>query len=325
MSGEFDWGFSVALVCLGKQADRFATYREDKTLEEKFELASKIKSLTAVGVYYPHELKDIDTFKDLCKTYKLKTSEVTVDIFSEPKFKYGSFTSPSPATRKETIQRVKEAMDAAKEIECPLVNLWPGQDGHDYMFQSNYQKAWKQLIEGVRECAEYRSDVKIGLEYKLKEPRTHLFLSTVGKALLVCNEVGLSNVGVTLDVGHAMMAYENLAESAVLLGCKGKLFNVHLNDNYADWDWDLIPVTTHFLQFLEFLLWLKILKYKGWILMDVFPRRDDPVKVFNCSIKNLKHIARAMLLKKVGVETLIEQIEKGDATEMWHILNKVYK
>ena len=55
--------------------------------------------------------------------------------------------------------------------------------------------------------------------------------------------------------------------------------------------------------------------------MDVFPRRDDPVKIFNCSIKNLK-IAE-MLIKKIGVETLMKQIEKGDATEMRLIFDKI--
>lgn len=323
MSDAFGWEYSVALVCLGKQADRFATYREDVSLEEKFELASRIESLGAVGAYYPSELQDIDKYKELCRTYNFRTSEVTVDIFGSPKFARGSFTSPSPETRKDAIQLVKDAMDVAKEIGCPLVNPWPGQDGYDYIFQMNYSKAWKQLIEGIRECGEHRRDAKIALEYKLKEPRTHLFLSTVGKALHVCNEVGLDNVGVTLDVGHAMMAYENLAESVVLIDSARKLFNIHLNDNYAEWDWDLIPVSTHFLQFLEFLYWLKAVDYKGSMLMDVFPRRNEPAKVFRCSIENLKLMER--LLEKVGMETLRHQIEKGDITEMQLTLKRLFQ
>jgi len=48
-----DWRFSAALVCFGKQADRFSTYREDKSLEEKFELVSKVEGLEGVGAYYP--------------------------------------------------------------------------------------------------------------------------------------------------------------------------------------------------------------------------------------------------------------------------------
>jgi len=264
----------------------------------------------------------VDRYRELCRTYKLKTSEIVVDIFSDPKFMHGSFTSTSPKIRRETIERVKKAMDAAKEIDCPLVNPWPGQDGHDYLFQSNYRESWKRLIDGVRECAEHRPDVRIALEYKLKEPRSHILLSTVGKTLFVCSEVGLENVGATLDVGHAMMAYENLAESAVLLSSKGKLFNIHLNDNYGDWDWDLVPATTHLWQFTEFLLWLKAVGYKGWMLMDVSPNREDPVKVFTRSIRNLKLVWES--LNRARIERLIQLSDKGDISEAWQALEKVF-
>ena len=75
MDENFDWKFSVALVCLGKQGDRFSTYREDVTLEEKFELASRIEGLQGVGAYYPGELEDIDRYNELCSKYNFETSE----------------------------------------------------------------------------------------------------------------------------------------------------------------------------------------------------------------------------------------------------------
>ena len=66
---------------------------------------------------------------------------------------------------------------------------------------------------------------------------------------------------------------------------------------------------------------MKIVKYNGWMLIDVFPRRDDPVKVFNCSVKNIKLMEK--VLEKVGVETLMQRIEKGDATEMWRTFKEI--
>jgi len=42
---------------------------------------------------------------------------------------------------------------------------------------------WKRLIEGLQECAEYDPEVKIYLEYKLKEPRAHTITNDAGKAL----------------------------------------------------------------------------------------------------------------------------------------------
>lgn len=320
MDDVFDWRLSVALVCLGRQADRFSTYRENRTLEDKFELASQIEGLQGVGAYYPGELEDIDRYKELCSTYGLATSEIVVDIFSDPRFMYGSFTNPSAEVRREAVGRIKKAMDAAAEIGCGVVNPWPGQDGFDYAFQANYRDSWKRMAAGVRECAEHRSDIRVALEYKLKEPRGHVFLDTVGKALHLCNEVDLGNVGVTLDIGHAMLARENIAESAFLLADRGKLFNIHINDNYGDWDWDLIPGTTHLWQFIEFLLWLKVVGYKGWMLMDVSPNRDDPVEIFSQSVRNVK-LAWSSLLR-IGPETLLQQIEEGDIAKTWRTLGR---
>jgi xylose isomerase len=317
---KFDWRLSVALVCLGKQGDRFSTYREGRTLDEKFELASQIEGLQGVGAYYPGELEDIDRYKELCRTHDLETSEIVVDIFSDPRFMNGSFANPSSEVRREAIDRVKGAMDAAAEISCDVVNPWPGQDGFDYAFQANYRDSWERMLAGVRECAEYRSDIRVALEYKPKEPRSHLFLDTVGKTLHVCNQVDLENLGVTLDIGHAMLARENISESAFLLADRGKLFNIHLNDNYGDWDWDLVPGTTHLWQFLEFLLWLKVVNYKGWMLMDVSPNRDDPVSIFTQSIRSVK-LAWSSLLK-VGLEAVMQRIEEGDIAETWKTLGK---
>ncbi len=322
MNNSFDWKLSAALVCLGKQGDRFSTYREDRMLEQKFELASQIEGLQGVGAYYPGELQDIDRYKVLCRTHGLETSEIVVDIFSDPRFMYGSFTNRSPEVRREAVERVKGAMDAAAEIGCDVVNPWPGQDGFDYAFQTNYQDSWRRMLAGVRECAEYRSDIRVALEYKLKEPRSHLFLDTVGKTLHICNQVDLENLGVTLDIGHAMLARENIAESAFLLADKGRLFNIHLNDNYGDWDWDLIPGTTHLWQLIEFLLWLKVMDYKGWMLMDVSPNRDDPVQIFSQSIRNTK-LAWSSLLK-IGLGTVMQRIEEGDIAETWKTLGRAF-
>jgi len=312
--------FSIPTVCLGKQADRFATYREDITLEEKFALASKIEGLEGVGVFYPTEVDNADKIKELCSKNKLKISEVIVDVFTSPKFKYGSFTNPSADLRKEAIKITKEAMGVAKELNC-VANPWPGQDGHDYIFQVNYEKAWKWLINGIKECAEYEPKVRLAVEYKIKEPRTHIILGTVGTSLYLCQKVGMPNVGITLDTGHCFMANENPAEAAVMLSMENRLFNIHVNDNYGDWDWDLVPGTISTPSQTEFLFWLKAINYNDWILIDVFPQRLEPLKVFNRAIRNTKRIEQA--IDKIGIEKIKEKIEKGDILETFSLLEKL--
>ena len=79
------------------------------------------------------------------------------------------------------------------------------------------------------------------MEYKPREPRTHIYTSNVDKMLAIANRVSKDNVGVLIDTGHAYCAGENIAESVALTKLFGdKLYYVHVNDNYKAWDDDMI-------------------------------------------------------------------------------------
>ncbi len=59
----------------------------------------------------------------------------------------------------------------------------------------------------------------------------------------------------------------------------GRLFLVHINDNYRNWDWDLMPGTVNFWDWLEIMLVLDEVGYDGWLVSDVYPARTDPVEL----------------------------------------------
>ncbi len=69
----------------------------------------------------------------------------------------------------------------------------------------------------------------------------------------------MENVGVTVDVGHALVAGENVAEAVYRLIRAGKLFHMHFNDNYTAWDDDMIVGSVHTVAFIE---WLRALSGK---------------------------------------------------------------
>ena len=167
-------------------------------------------------------------------------------------------------------------MDIASGLGCDLVTIWPGQDGYDYIFQADYIEDRTLFAEGVKEACRHRSDVRVSLEYKLKEPRTHSYLNSVGTTLLMLDEIAEPNCGVALDYGHALLAYENPAESVALLHKYGhRLMHVHINDNYRLWDDDMIAGSVHTLEYLEFFYWLRRTSYQGWLTIDQFPYRED--------------------------------------------------
>jgi len=47
-------------------------------------------------------------------------------------------------------------------------------------------------------------------------------------------------MGVLIDIRHSYMAFENPAEGVYLLASSGKLYHTHFNDNYRDWNHDMI-------------------------------------------------------------------------------------
>jgi hypothetical protein len=70
------------------------------------------------------------------------------------------------------------------------------------------------------------------VEYKAFEPRSHIMLPTIGHCMTIVNEINRPNFGVNIDMGHALIMKENLAESIALCCRYGKLFHTHWNDNW---------------------------------------------------------------------------------------------
>jgi xylose isomerase len=315
--------FSTVLGIFGSPSDRFVSsgYRPPVPLEKMFEDTKKVEDLTGielVGTWHINE-NNVDEIKKYIKKYDLKVSMIIPDIFAQARWGNGTFTSNDPKIRKDAINEVKKYMDIAPELGCDLLDLWFGQDGYDYSFQMDYIKSWNLLIDGIKECANYRKDVRLGLEYKIKEPRTHCIVATVGKTLLLLREINMDNVGLVLDVGHGFVAYENVAESIALAKMFGnKLFQLHLNDNYRLWDDDMMVSSVHVIEYLELLYWLKKTGYNGWYSLDIYPYRENGVEAANESIGWLKSMMKALENTK---DSEIEQVlSEGNATRSMNLV-----
>ena len=84
-------------------------------------------------------------------------------------------------------------------------------DGYDVLFQVDYGKAWKYMIETVGEAADYLPEIPLFIEPKYSETRVHCHIDSTSKALLLLKEVGAKNTGITLDMGHSLQSSENPA------------------------------------------------------------------------------------------------------------------
>ena len=284
--------FSVGLWVLGQTSDRFCTtgYGPVVPLEEQVKVAAGLTGVEGVECHgSDFDNFDVKTYASLVADAGLVTTNVNTNVWGTAKYGLGAFTHRDPAIRQQAIDEGKRSCALAHELGAPSVALWLGADGFDYPFQIDYPKHWDLLVDALRQIAdEAAPDLKVGIEYKLKEPRTHMTVSTVGACLSLLLEINLPHVGGTIDFGHALMAQESPAESVVLLQRHGKLFNVHFNDAWGQWDDDMIPGTIHIWGTLEFLYYCKKMGYAGWFGLDMFPYREDGGAAAQMAVDNVQ-------------------------------------
>lgn len=302
------------LWCLGTYGERYVPggYYEELTAEQQLEIMSKIKGLTGLFTFYPTAPlpNDPDKLVKKVESYGLKVSNIAVECWGDRKWKHGSFCTNDAKIRKEAVKLFKDAIDFAKAVKADSVLLWPAHDGYDYIFQVNYVEGWKYLIETVREIGEYAKDMKIAVEAKSKDPRQKQYISDTGKAMAFVRDVNLKNVGCALDIGHALMAGEGIAESAALLDYWGKLNQIHINENYKDADPDMIFGTINFWEILEFYYYLNKTNYEGWCAIDIIAPRDDRAKSLALGVK-LMWKYQEMVEKLLKHEKEIDENLKG--------------
>lgn len=310
--------YAVITGFLGQLADRFSKYQQPRSIEEKFKVASKIKNLNGLELVWPTDFNSSKEVLPLLEEYDLGVSAVNLNI--KAGWNTGSFTSPFRDVRLKALDTLKRAIDISEEIGCRMVTMALLNDGHDYPFQLDYMKAWDYLEDGISKAADYNPNVKISIEYKFNEPRVRTILGDVGKLLYFLKVINKENVGVTLDVGHAIYGGENPSESLTLLFREKKLFYIHINDNARNWDWDMIPTTVNFLDYLEFMFYLKRYSYTGWIGIDVFPKDLDPVETFGLTIQIMKDLEDRV--KKLDLENILKLMEENKLLEILNLIRE---
>lgn len=294
--------------------DRYATdgYGPAKTLLEMIDLAGQVGDLSVVDLTYP--FKDpklsLDELDAALKRNDLSVIGITPEIYTRT-FAKGAFTNPDPGVRRLANEMVNDAADLVRRFGASYVKLWPGQDGWDYPFQVDHQSLWKLSMDGVGELASQNPDLKFVIEYKPREPRVHMSYDSVARTLLGIEKIGLPNVGILLDFGHALYGGESPADSAQLAIDYGRLFGMDVNDNFRAWDDDLVAGTVHPIELFEFFYTLRKNDWEGVWQLDQFPFRENCVEAARMAIRFLKTIERG--LDKLDFEAIRKAQAKHDA------------
>jgi len=300
---------AVMVPLMGRQADRFHEYQPAQDLPERLAMVRRVRGVDGIEIVYPQDFADPRLTVAMVQEAELPVSAVNLNVKSAKKWQSGSFTSTDPQLRADAAADLKTAMDLAAELDAWMVTCCPLIDGHNYNFQVDYLKQWSWLEEGIAEAARHRSDVRISLEYKLNESRNYAILGDMGRTLYLCEQLGMPHVGVTMDVGHALVAKETPAEMLCLAAQAGRLFYVHFNDNGREWDWDMLPGSVNLWDLVEMAFYLDRLDWEGWLAYDVLTRDGDPVKTMDATIAIVQ--AAEALLDKLGRANLQAFVDEG--------------
>ena len=305
--------FGAGLWMFGQFVDRYATdcYGPAVGVLEAIDRAGAVGDLVALDINYPFDPGvSVDDIRDALAKNKLRCHAITPASYSR-KFQRGALTNPDKTLRCDAINLYKEAIVAARALGAKYVKFWPGQDGYDYPFQTDYEELWKLSVDGVREVAESAPDMQFAIECKFKEPRSHMFFSNVATTLLAIQAMNVPNVGIVYDLGHSLFAKETPAEAVQLAARLGRLTSVELNDNWREWDDDMSVGSVHLIETLEFMLALRTIGWDEVLLLDQFPFREDPVAAARESIRTVRQLDA--LLDRLDLDALREVQQKQDA------------
>ncbi|MCC6566355.1 MAG: xylose isomerase [Chloroflexi bacterium] len=187
----------------------------------------------------------------------------TTNLFTDPAFKDGAFTSSDPKVRAYARQKVLRTMDDAAELGAKVFVFWGGREGVETDAPKSALDSIKHTRDALNFFCEYvidnGYDLKLALEPKPNEPRGDLYFPTVGSMLaLIATLDHPERVGVNPEVAHEHMAGLNFMHAVAQAWDAGKLFHIDLNDQlFGRYDQDfrfgavMIKQAFHLVKFLE--------------------------------------------------------------------------
>ncbi|MBC6957722.1 MAG: xylose isomerase [Anaerolineae bacterium] len=187
----------------------------------------------------------------------------TTNLFTDPAFKDGAFTSSDPNVRAYARQKVLRTMDDAAELGAKVFVFWGGREGVETDAPKSALDSIKHTRDALNFFCEYvidnGYDLKLALEPKPNEPRGDLYFPTVGSMLaLIATLDHPERVGVNPEVAHEHMAGLNFMHAVAQAWDAGKLFHIDLNDQlFGRYDQDfrfgavMIKQAFHLVKFLE--------------------------------------------------------------------------
>ncbi|MFN8474075.1 MAG: xylose isomerase [Anaerolineae bacterium] len=263
-------------------------------------------------------------FKKALNETGLVVPMATTNLFTDPAFKDGAFTSNDPTVRAYALQKTMRAIDLGVELGAKIYVFWGGREGVESDAAKNPLDAGKRFREAMNFLCEYAIDngydLKFALEAKPNEPRGDIYLATTGHMLgFIATLDHPEMVGVNPEVAHEQMAGLNFLHNVAQAWDAGKLFHIDLNDqNYARYDQDFRFASQNIKQNFFLVKFLEDVGYSGSRHFDAHAYRTE-------DYEGVKDFARGcmrtyLILKEKAarfnadpeIQALLAEINAGD-------------
>ena len=210
-------------------------------------IVEKLSELGAYGVnLHDNDLVPIDAsarernsivkkFKRTLKNTGMRVPMATTNLFSDPVFKDGAFTSADARVRAYALQKTMKAMDLGAELGADTYVFWGGREGAEVDAGSNTLDALARFRDAINYLCQYSKSQKYGFKFALEpkpnEPRGDIYLPTAGSMLgFIATLDNPDMVGVNPEFAHDTMAGLSFVHAVAQIIDANKLFHIDLND-----------------------------------------------------------------------------------------------
>ena len=207
----------------------------------------RLSELGAWGVnFHDNDLVPIDAtaaerdrivsrFRQVLDQHGMVVPMATTNLFTDPAFKDGAFTSHDPRVRAYALQKTMRAMDLGVELGATTYVFWGGREGAEVDAAKDPIEAIKRFRDAIDYLCEYARDqrynLRFALEAKPNEPRGDIYFPTTASYLgFIATLAYPDMVGVNPEVAHEHMIGLNFYHVIAQALEAGKLFHIDLND-----------------------------------------------------------------------------------------------
>jgi xylose isomerase len=281
----------------------------------------------AIPIESTHEQakRIVKDFKRAVRENGLVCPMATTNLFSDPAFKDGAFTSNDARVRAYALQKAMRGMEYGAELGAKIYVFWGGREGTESDATKDPVDAIKRFRDAINFLCEYNIEQGLGYKFafeaKPNEPRGHMYFAVTGSYLAFIETLDHPEMcGVNPEVAHEHMAGLNFVHHVAQALEAGKLFHIDLNDQeFGRYDQDLRFGSVNLKHAFFLVKLLEDHKYNGSRHFDAHAFRQS-------DYEDVKHFARGcmrtyMILRDkvqrwnndAEVQGLLKEINVADA------------